>query len=158
MPSLYLEHNGRLHCVAQRGLWQVLDGLPPDVGITGRVWATGEPIELGDVASSPTYLEAIPGVVAEMCVPVEVDGIVIGALNVDSLTPIPDGTLGYLEDCAALLSLRLATLGWHPEDSPWQRGVHGSIAISAAVADDDAVHTILTTMLAARRAWTRPGS
>jgi diguanylate cyclase (GGDEF)-like protein len=147
VPSLYLEHNGRLRCIAQRGLWQVLDGLPPGAGITGEVWASGEPMELRDVAASPSYLEAVPGVVAEICVPVTVDGVVIGALNVDSLSPLPQGTLRHLQDCAALLSRRLGTLGWHPQDSPWQRGVHGSIAISAAAADRDAAATILTTML-----------
>jgi diguanylate cyclase (GGDEF)-like protein len=149
MPSLYLENNGRLRCVAQRGLWQVLDGLPPGAGITGRVWATGEPIQVDDVTSSHEYLEAAPGVVAEICVPVTVDEVVIGALNLDSLSPLPRGTLDHLQDCAEFLSRRLGTLGWQPRDSPWQRGVHGSIAISAAAADRDAATTILTTMLAA---------
>ena len=44
MPSLYLEYNGQLRCVAQRGLWQVLDGMPGTAGITGRTWATGQSI------------------------------------------------------------------------------------------------------------------
>ena len=149
MPSLYLEHNGRLRCVAQRGLWQVLDGLPPDTGITGRAWATGEPIELHNVASSAAYLEAVPGVVAEICVPIKVDGVVIGALNVDSLSPFAVGMLNHLQECATLLSRRLGTLEWYAQDSPWQRGVHGSIAISAAAADRDAANTILSAMLAA---------
>jgi hypothetical protein len=41
MASLYLARNGELRCVAQRGLWQVLDGMPGSAGITGRTWATG---------------------------------------------------------------------------------------------------------------------
>ena len=32
MPSLYLERHGQLRCVAQRGLWQVLDGLSHAAG------------------------------------------------------------------------------------------------------------------------------
>jgi len=88
MPSLYLEHDGRLRCVAQRGLWQVLDGLSGDAGVTGRTWATNSPITVHDVASSPDYLEAIPGVVAEICVPVVVDGRAVGSLNVESLQPV----------------------------------------------------------------------
>jgi diguanylate cyclase (GGDEF)-like protein len=149
MPSLYIEYNGYLRCVAQRGLWQVLDGLPPGVGVTGRVWATGEPIEVHHVASSPDYMEAVPGVVAEICVPVKVDGVVIGALNIDSLTPLPRGTLRTLQDCAALLSRRLGTLGWQPSASPWQRAVHGSVAMSAAAADSNVTTKILSSLLAA---------
>ena len=68
MSSLYLERNGELRCVAQRGLWQVLDGMPGSVGITGRTWATGQPMVVDDVTSHPDYREAIPGVVAEICV------------------------------------------------------------------------------------------
>jgi diguanylate cyclase (GGDEF)-like protein len=147
MPSLYLEHNGQLRCVAQRGLWQVLDGLPADGGITGRVWATGEAIELADVHSSPDYLEAVPGAVAEICVPVRLDGEVVGALNIDSLSPLPTSTRRQLEDGAALLSRRLSALGWQPVDSPWQRAVYGSVAISGAATDHDAPARILNALL-----------
>lgn len=151
MPSLYLEQNGRLRCVAQRGLWQVLDGLPRGAGVTGRVWDTGEPIEARDVSLSPDYLEAVPGVVSEICVPVVVGGEVIGALNVDSLSPLPTGTLRKLQNCAVLLSRRLSVLGWRAADSAVQRAVHGSIAISDATADEDAAAQILATFLTVSR-------
>ncbi len=149
MPSLYLERNGQLRCVAQRGLWQVLDGLPADAGITGRVWATARPIVVDEVASSADYLEAVPGVVAEICVPVTVDGSTAGALNVDSLCPFPAGALRNLQDCAALLSRRLGAIGWRPEQSSWQRAGQGSVAISGLAVDRDAPARILAAMLAA---------
>ena len=149
IPSLYLEQNGHLRCVAQRGLWQVLDGLPPNAGITGRVWATGEPIAVEDVTQSPYYLEAVPGVVAEICVPIEVNGASVGALNVDSLAALPERTLQRLRNCASLLSSRLAALGWRPSDSAWQRAVQSSGAISGAAADHDAAAKILSTVAAA---------
>jgi diguanylate cyclase (GGDEF)-like protein len=149
MPSLYLERNGQLRCVAQRGLWQVLDGLPADAGITGRVWATAKPIVVDEVASSADYLEAVPGVVAEICVPVTVDGSTAGALNVDSLCPFPAGALRSLQDCAALLSRRLGAIGWRPEQSSWQRAGQGSVAISGLAVDRDAPARILAAMLAA---------
>ena len=44
MPSAYLERHGELRCLAQRGLWQILDGMPGSAGITGRTWRTGRPI------------------------------------------------------------------------------------------------------------------
>ena len=117
MPSLYLEHDGRLRCVAQRGLWQVLDGLSGEAGITGRTWATNSPITLPDVASSADYLEAIPGVVAEICVPIVVDGHAVGSLNVESLHPFPADTAAVMRTYAQLLAGQLAVVGYR------QRGV-----------------------------------
>lgn len=122
MPSLYLEHNGHLRCVAQRGLWQVLDGLPPDAGITGRVWATGEAVEVHDVAASSEYLEAVPGAVAEICVPVEINGAVVGALNIDSLSPLRRGhsaTCGTApSSCHVDSTPSHGTLGTRPGNEP----------------------------------------
>lgn len=149
MPSLYLEQDGHLRCVAQRGLWQVLDGLPADGGVTGRVWSTGVPMEVHDVSASADYLEAVPGVVAEMCVPVTAGGTVIGALNVDLLVAIRAGFLGHLQAAADLLSDRLGSLGWSQADSPWHRAVHGSVAISAAAADHDAPDKIIAAFRSA---------
>ncbi len=93
MPSVYLERRGELRCIAQRGLWQILDGMCGSAGITGRTWMTGAPIVVPDVSDSPDYLEAIPGVVSEICVPITVGDATIGALNVESLVPLPAGML-----------------------------------------------------------------
>lgn len=147
MPSVYLEKNGQLRCVAQRGLWQVLDGLRADAGITGRVWATGESIEIPDVRVHSDYLEAVPGCVSEVCVPVHLDGRVIRALALDCLSPLPSAITQTLKEISQLLSRRLSALGWRPDDSPWQRAVHGSIAFSDAGADGNAANRILTALM-----------
>jgi len=130
LPSLYLESQGRLRCVAQRGLWQVLDGMPGSVGITGKTWKGGQPIAVNDVASHPDYLEAIPGVVAEVCVPVIIEGRAVGALNVESLSPLPIHLLETLVDCARVLSDRLRAIGNRNEDTAWQRAARASMSIS----------------------------
>ena len=130
MPSVYLEHRGELRCIAQRGLWQILDGMCASAGITGRTWVTGEPIVVPDVSDSPDYLEAIPGVVSEICVPVKVGESTIGALNVESLVPLPTGQLERLQRCAGLLADRLHAIGDTPVESAWDRTVNASIAIS----------------------------
>jgi EAL domain-containing protein (putative c-di-GMP-specific phosphodiesterase class I)/putative methionine-R-sulfoxide reductase with GAF domain len=134
MPSIYLERHGELRCIAQRGLWQILDGMSGSAGITGRTWKSGQPIVVPDVSQHTGYLEAIPGVVSEICVPVTIDDRTIGALNVESLTPLPPGMLEQLEAIAALLARRLKSIGEHPEESSWDRIVQASIAISG-VAD-----------------------
>ena len=123
LPSLYLESQGTLRCVAQRGLWQVLDGMPGSTGITGATWKHGRPMVVDNVATHPDYLEAVPGVVAEMCVPVLTDGKAVGALNVESLSPLPGHLLDILEHCANLLSERLREIGERRGATAWQRGL-----------------------------------
>lgn len=110
MPSVYLEAGGRLRCQAQRGLWQVLDGMEPAAGITGRTFRTGETHYIPDVSCAPEYLEAIPGVVAEMCTPIGTPANVIGALNVESLADIPKPVRTAVERVAQLLGRRLVEL------------------------------------------------
>jgi EAL domain-containing protein (putative c-di-GMP-specific phosphodiesterase class I) len=130
MPSAYLERHGELRCIAQRGLWQILDGMSGNAGITGRTWKYGQPIVVPDVASNPDYLEAIPGVVSEICVPLIARDVAIGALNVESLIPLPAGMLGQLKTIASLLADRLQVIDDHLEEASWDRTVQASIAIS----------------------------
>jgi EAL domain-containing protein (putative c-di-GMP-specific phosphodiesterase class I)/putative methionine-R-sulfoxide reductase with GAF domain len=99
MTSLYLERDQQLRCVAQRGLWQVLDGLPRSMGITGLTWAERKTIVVPEVSLHDRYLQAIPGVVAEICVPLMVNGDAVGALNVESLGPLFDGAPQGHRDC-----------------------------------------------------------
>jgi hypothetical protein len=104
-------------------------------GITGRTWMTGASIVVPDVSENPDYLEAIPGVVSEICVPITVGDVTLGALNVESLVQLPAGMLAQLERCAGLLAGRLQAIGDHLEESAWDRTVTASIAISG-VTDD----------------------
>jgi EAL domain-containing protein (putative c-di-GMP-specific phosphodiesterase class I)/putative methionine-R-sulfoxide reductase with GAF domain len=142
MPSIYLERRGELRCIAQRGLWLILDGMCGSAGITGRTWMTGQSIVVPDVSESPDYLEAIPGVVSEICVPITIGDTTIGALNVESLVQLPAGMLQQLEQCAALLGSRLHAIGDHLEESSWDRTINASIAISG-ITDDPHMPTRL---------------
>lgn len=56
-------------------------------GITRWVAEHGEPVRTGDVQSDPRYLEADPRIRSELCVPLQVGGRTIGALNVESAEP-----------------------------------------------------------------------
>jgi EAL domain-containing protein (putative c-di-GMP-specific phosphodiesterase class I)/putative methionine-R-sulfoxide reductase with GAF domain len=135
MPSVYLVRHRELRCIAQRGLWQILDGLSGNAGITGRTWSTGRATVVPDVSQNPDYLEAIPGVVSEICVPINVGDVTVGALNVESLTPLPAGMLQQLERWAGLLAERLVDIGDHLELTAWDRTVDASVAISG-ITDD----------------------
>lgn len=146
MPSVYLERAGRLRCQAQRGLWQVLDGMVPSAGITGRTFRTGVEHHVEDVRHAEDYLEAIPGVVAELCVPLVADGVVVGALNVESLVPLSGEVQDEVRTCARLLGERLVDLP--PEES---RGPLRRLAETAAslAAVEDADRTIEAVLRAA---------
>jgi diguanylate cyclase (GGDEF)-like protein len=138
MPSVYIHSTGRLRCYAQRGLWQVLDGMAPTAGITGRTFRSGETQLLADVEHEADYLEAIPGVVAELCVPVRdggrAGGQVIGALNVESLVSLEPDALDEVEACADLLGRALATRT-DQEDTTTLRRLAAVASSLVAVAD-----------------------
>ncbi len=53
-------------------------------GVVGEVAATGRPILLDDVRAHPNYVETLPGVLSELCVPVRAGGTVVAVLNVES--------------------------------------------------------------------------
>jgi EAL domain-containing protein (putative c-di-GMP-specific phosphodiesterase class I)/putative methionine-R-sulfoxide reductase with GAF domain len=135
MASLYLERNRELRCVAQRGLWQVLDGMPATVGITGRTWATGKATMVDDVSTHPDYREAVPGVVSELCVPIVVNDETIGALDVESLFPLSASTIAWTGTVARVLGDRLGVIGINLGNTRWQRAAQASVAMSGLVAN-----------------------
>ncbi len=147
MPSAYLERHGELRCIAQRGLWQILDGMSASAGITGRTWKTGRPISVPDVADNPDYLEAVPGVVSEVCVPIVMGTRTIGALNVESLVPIPAGMLLLMERCSELLAKRLKDIGDPLEEATWDRTVRASVALTGIPDDARMSARVLRCML-----------
>ncbi len=58
-----------------------------DQGIVGRALRTGEPQLVLDVASDPDYIEGIPGIRAEMTIPLIHRDHLIGALNLETTKP-----------------------------------------------------------------------
>lgn len=121
LPSLYLARGGRLRCQASRGYWQVLDGFPPVSGVIARTYRTGEPTVISDVGISGDFLQAVPDVRAEVCVPVVVGGCVVGALNVESRSELPADALTTLQGVAQSFADRLTALGGPPGESRWQQ-------------------------------------
>ena len=53
-------------------------------GITGWVAAHGATVRTGDVANDPRYRVADPSIRSELCVPLTLAGVTIGAINVES--------------------------------------------------------------------------
>jgi diguanylate cyclase (GGDEF)-like protein len=84
LVSLYLLHGDTLHLQHQVGYHNVIERVPIDAGISGRVIRTRQPVLLADVRQDPTFLGAIDGIVSEVCVPLFEHDRVIGTLNVES--------------------------------------------------------------------------
>lgn len=144
LPSVYLERGGILRCHSRRGQWLVLDGLRPGVGITGAAYATGTEIVVRDVSDDRRYRIAVPGVCAEIAIPLRVDGRVVGALNVDAVTPLHDEHVRLARRCAGLLEERLATLGSHGRVSTVLHDVAAlAPALSLAGSAPDLCHALL---------------
>ncbi|MEA2294852.1 MAG: hypothetical protein QOE86_2491 [Solirubrobacteraceae bacterium] len=138
MPAVYLEQGGRLRCVASRGYWTVHDGIPPEAGLVGRAFRSGEPMHVADVGADGEYLGSVQSVKAEACLPIRIGSRVVGVLNVESSAPIGEDAGREIERCTALLGRRLAELGPLDHSSPGQRLARAA-ARAAAMEDPDAV-------------------
>lgn len=58
--------------------------LRPGEGVTGWVAQTGQALRVPDVSAHPRYVAARAGVRSELAVPLEIEGQLMGVLNVDS--------------------------------------------------------------------------
>ena len=128
-PSIYLRRGDRLRIQAVDGYHQVFDGMPIGAGVIGATAESGETTLVEDVTDDEDYLRANPGVVAEVAVPVCVEGRVVGVLNVESEQPFAPGTVERVEREAAVLGERLARLGHEVEESAAQRLVRHAIRL-----------------------------
>lgn len=132
LPSVYLLIDGRLRCQAARGYFQVVDGHAPGVGIIGRAVLSGTPVVVSDVASEPGFIAAIPGIAAEACVPVTLDGKVVGAVNVESRDVLPTATVATLQAAAESLTAWLDGHGGMPQVPPAQRLARIALQLSSS--------------------------
>lgn len=118
LPSVYLERGGRLRCVAQRGYWQVFDGLAPGAGVLGRTYARGTTQVVNDPDAGEAFIRAVPTVVSEVAVPLMVAGQPAGVLSVESRSPLTDEDVSWVEALGVELSRRLQALGGRPHEEP----------------------------------------
>jgi PAS domain S-box-containing protein len=83
--SIYqLEAGTTLVLQHQVGYDRVLERIPVERGVSGRVARTAQPVLIQDVHAEPAFLGAIEGIASEVCVPFFDQGQVAGILNVES--------------------------------------------------------------------------
>ncbi len=110
LPSVYIERSGLLRCMAQRGYWQVMDGIPVGMGILGRAYRRGR-TEHVDATNEGEFIAAAPGLVAEVVVPVRVDGEVRAAFSVESTRSFTPGEVHEIERIGFELERALERVG-----------------------------------------------
>ncbi|MBL9214243.1 MAG: GAF domain-containing protein [Opitutaceae bacterium] len=103
--ALLSAESGQLEICAQLGLPTEVGGfaLRLGQGITGWVALHGRPLLVSDVAAEPRYISARAGVRCEMAAPLEVEGRVIGVINLDAdrVDAFQPADLARLGRCAA---------------------------------------------------------
>lgn len=66
--------------------------MPIDAGVIGSTFRRGTATDIRGVIDSEDYLAATLAVVDEVCAPIVAEGHVVGALNVESTTSLPNRT------------------------------------------------------------------
>jgi diguanylate cyclase (GGDEF)-like protein/PAS domain S-box-containing protein len=84
LVGLYMRQGDKMLLEHQVGYAEVIDEIPTTKGVIGKTVRTGRAILLDDVRTDPDFLEAIPGITSEVCVPLFDREQVVGALNVES--------------------------------------------------------------------------
>jgi diguanylate cyclase (GGDEF)-like protein/PAS domain S-box-containing protein len=103
LVSLYTRAGEIMQLQHQVGYAHVIHEIPITKGVIGKVVRSGQPTLLNDVRIDADFLEAVPGVKSEVCVPLFDRGEVVGVLNIESL----------LEEFSEADLLLLTALGEH---------------------------------------------
>ena len=88
LVSLYLIEGDTLVLQHHYGYDIVLPRIPLTTGVMARSVRTRQPILLEDVNTDPEFLNTVPGITSEVCVPLFVNGDVVGVLNVESVDAV----------------------------------------------------------------------
>ena len=83
-PSVYVWDGRALQLGAQRNYQFPIQTVTPDRGVLGRIVRTRQPAFLPDARNDPDFLSADPDVVSEISIPLQVDGELLGVLNVET--------------------------------------------------------------------------
>ena len=142
LPSAYIEREGLLRCLAQRGYWQVLDGIPLTTGVMARCFRDGEMMVVIDVSDDADFLEAVPDLRSQCSVPVCDRGVVVGVVTVESPGALSVDDIAATEAAAEALSDWMGRRGHHAAAAPVER-LGRSVKALSGLADERAVEEAL---------------
>ena len=116
--------NGREDCLtphasfAGADLLLLKESLPTTAGISGKSVSLGKIIRIDDVANHPEYIQIAADIRAELCIPIRVNGRVIGVLDVESKTPsaFDENDERFLNTIASSVGTALERLRFYREE------------------------------------------
>jgi diguanylate cyclase (GGDEF)-like protein len=97
--SIYTVEGTLMRLGAQRGYDEVIETFDGSIGIIGRVMRTGHPELVPDISIDPDYASVRSDVGSEVSVPLQVDGVMLGVLNIESpvASPLDVGDLDTMK-------------------------------------------------------------
>jgi diguanylate cyclase (GGDEF)-like protein len=140
LPSVYVERHGLLRCIAQRGYWQIMDGIPIDAGVLGRTFRHGRR-EHVDASADPTFIEAVPGLVAEITTPIAIDGRVRAVFSVEHTCSFRPAERHEVERVADELERALQRVGLDEPVTALHSLVRANAELVAASDAETVAHT-----------------
>ncbi|WP_155391267.1 diguanylate cyclase [Catellatospora paridis] len=129
----------QLRCVSASGAWQVFSAVPLGHGVVGRVYASGKPVTILDVANDPDYIRLGPPITSEICTPIiDRTGHPVGVINAEWAEAQPlDGWEETLTEAGRLLGARLSELGGPPAETRSEQLLRHALALTNAETDAD---------------------
>jgi diguanylate cyclase (GGDEF)-like protein len=139
---VWLEHGGRLRCVAGTGDRPRRDGISATAWVVGATFTSGVETVVPDVAAGDEAAAA-RGVIAEACLPVCSDGCVVGVLDVRLTRPLRAGDIERFRAAGADLGHRIDALGGPPAEAAAQRLLRHMTNLSALDEPDAIARALL---------------
>ncbi len=87
--SIYTVDGPLMRLGAQRGYDNAIEVFDGSIGVVGRVMRTGKAELVSDISTDPDYATANDSVRSEVSVPLAVDGVMLGVLNIESPAEAP---------------------------------------------------------------------
>lgn len=136
------------------------EGIPLELGVTGRVALTGQAAFLPDVLDVPEYLDLGNGVLSEFCVPVFAGGVPVGVFNVESTARrLDDVDVQLLKSVFDMVAGALGEEGFERVGEPeFSNSATGGIDPVTGVPDDSYFYRRLADQLEVVRRTGLPAS
>jgi GAF domain-containing protein len=136
LVNIYILEEAGLRLGAQVGYdpSEALDFIALDKGVSGRVALSGEAELIQDVSKDPDFLQAAPGIVSEITVPIKKDHHVLGILGVESAAsePLTEADLNLVSSISHQVSVAIQNARLYEETK--RRLVELSVLYEASVA------------------------
>jgi diguanylate cyclase (GGDEF)-like protein len=128
------------------------EGIPLGIGVMGRVARSGQPVFIRDVTSDPHFLDTGSNTLSEICVPLRVNGEVVGVINIesDASNPLDDVDYEIISILANHIGIALNNRRLIAAERESRRAIEAIQRVSTIVAEtldpDEALRRIADTL------------